>query len=232
MKTFIACAAGTLLCATFPTFATPSSAHPDNAGRARSHGALQDARQQVTKSAQVLLKMKNDPQAAQLLRQAKGVLILPDYGRGALVVGAGGGPGVLVARHDGTWTGPALYNVGTVSIGAQAGGSGGSAAILLMSDKALRQFEQDNDFALDADAGITVWNRSARGRARTGGDIAMWSDTKGLYAGASVGATDINYDEHETAALYGRSVAPSQVLSGHVRSAQAANRLMQELPTA
>lgn len=209
-----------------------ASHHSGGYSTARTAGAVQDARQQVSKAARVLAKMKQDPQASRLLHQAKGILILPDYGRGALVVGGGGGPGVLVLRRNGQWAGPALYNVGMVSIGAQAGGAGGSAAMLLMSDKAVRQFEQENDFALDADAGITVWNASARGHGRTGGDIAMWTDTKGLYAGASVGLTDINFDEHETAALYGRSVTPREVLSGHSRTAQAAAALMQELPQA
>ena len=65
-------------------------------------------------------------------------------------------------HQDGRWSGPAFYNMGGVSIGAQAGVSSGQIALILMDDRALRTFGQDNKFSLNADAGLTFVNYRPR----------------------------------------------------------------------
>lgn len=177
-----------------------------------------DAMQQVQEAGEVLAKMKRDPDLAAEMARAKGILISPDYGRAGLVVGAHGGNGVLLVRHNNGWTGPALYNLGGVSIGAQAGASGGQRALLLMSDKAVNQFKQANKFALNADAGLTVIAWSAKAQARTGGDVIAWSDQVGAYAGATIGVSDVNFDERETAALYGKQMTASDIITGKAKA--------------
>lgn len=199
-----------------------ANAHREPVERAE---AAHDAGEQLSEARQVIAKMKRDPDLSQAMRKAKGIFVMPDYARGALGVGVHGGNGVLLVKNGGKWSGPALYNTGGVSIGLQAGGSAGQAAFLLMSDKAVRQFEKQNDFALNADAGITVLPWSAKAHARTGGDVMAWSDQAGLYAGASIGVTDINFDENETAALYGRKVSPRDIIEGRALSPQAASLL-------
>lgn len=194
------------------------------------NGAVQDAREQVSEAARMLQQMQQDPQMKAALARAKGVLLMPDYGRGGLVVGASGSPGVLMIRQNGKWIGPALYNVGSVSIGAQAGGEAGQVAMLLMTDKGVRRFEQQNNFSLKADAGLSIVNWSARAQANTGADVVVWTDVEGAYAGASVGATDINFDEGETGALYGKQVRVQDIFAGNVHTAHA-DALVKALPT-
>ena len=201
---------------------------PSASAQSRS-GAEHDARQQVGKAARVIAKMKQDSALKDRMAHAKGILVMPDYGRGALGVGVQGGNGVLLVKNAGHWSGPALYNIGGVSLGVQAGGSGGSYAMLLMTDRAVKQFDQKNDFALDAGAGITVLPWTAEARARTGGDVIAWSGQKGLYAGASIGVTDVRFDPHETAALYGHDVAPADVFTGNVAPPVMASDLMREV---
>ena len=179
---------------------------------------LLDARQQVREAQEVLAKMQRDPDVAAALKRARGVLVSPDYGRAGLVVGGQGGNGVLLVRQGNGWTGPALYNLGGISVGAQVGASAGQRAMLLMSDKAVSQFRKSNDFALNADAGLTVVAWSAKAQARTGGDVIVWSDQAGAYAGATLGVNNVNFDERETAALYGRPVQAGQIIAGTVRA--------------
>ncbi len=196
----------------------------------RNHEPLADANEQISEATKVVAQMRSDPAIQSLLKTAKGVLILPDYGRGALIVGGSGGSGVLMARNNGAWTGPALYNVGTVSIGAQAGASGGSAAMLLMTDKVINRFERDNSFSLNADAGLTIVHYTKHAnKPLTGGDVILWTNTTGAYAGASIGLTNVNFDEKETGAYYGHAVTARSILSGTERNAQA-DMLMKALP--
>src|SRR5262245_36169662 len=71
-----------------------------------------------------------------LLKKAKGVYIAPEVLRGAFIVGASGGSGVLLIRDDkGRWNGPAFYTIGEASFGLQAGGDKSEVMLLIMSDR-------------------------------------------------------------------------------------------------
>lgn len=179
-----------------------------------------DAKELVQDAAVTLRKMKADTGMTQLLRQAKGVFIVPEYGRAAAGVGARGGEGVLLAKEkDGDkWNGPAFYDVGGISVGAQFGGEGGEIAMVLMNDKSLSSFKNDDTFSLNADAKLTVVDFSALAGGSLGkaGDVVFWSDTEGAFAGVALSATDISWDDEENPAYYGRKVSAGGVIDGTV----------------
>lgn len=188
-------------------------------GQASGTPELTDARQKVQEAVQVVQKMKSDPRLAQLLARAHGVFIVPDYGRGALGVGVQGGEGLLVARQGADFGSPAFYNIAGVSIGAQAGAAAGEVAFLLMTERAVQKFRSDRKFSLNADAGLTIGDYSARGQASAGKvqDVVVWSDTEGAYAGVSVGVTDVVADNEANRAYYGRPDAtPLTILGGRL----------------
>src|SRR5206468_2142480 len=78
---------------------------------------LADAQNLVTEATRALQKMKSDPQVKALMQRAKGIFIVPNYGRGAFLVGGQGGEGAMVAREDGKWSDPVFYNIGGISVG-------------------------------------------------------------------------------------------------------------------
>lgn len=190
-----------------------------------------DTVQQVNEARAVVEKMKSDPEVKKLLQQAKGVFIVPTYGRGAWGIGVRAGEGVMLAQSDGKWSNPVFYNLGGFSIGLQGGAEAGSIAMLLMNEKAVNQFMTDNNFSLNASAGLTLVNYTGKAQAAVGkGDVIVWADTKGAYAGATVGATDIHRDESDTQAFYKRTATAREILGGAVTSSQA-EALKQALPT-
>ncbi len=184
-----------------------------------------DARELVKDAATVVEQMKSDPELLALMRRAQGLLIVPDYARAAFVVGGRGGEGLLVARLDGKkWSDPVFYNLAAISVGAQAGVEAGAVAFLLMNEKSVNAFKGDSTFSLTADAGFTIIDYSALGQAAAGkgGDVIAWSDTEGLFAGATVGISDITWDDEENRAFYKAPKAnPEAILSGKVRSPRA-----------
>lgn len=190
-----------------------------------------EAQELVKEAVAVARKLDADPEIQELLRQAKGVFILPEFGKGALVVGGRGGEGVLLARHDGGWSDPAFYDLAGVSLGAQAGGSAGEMALVLMSDEAVEHFKDDTSFALNADADLTIVDYSAVAQGSVGrGDVVVWSDAEGVFAGAGFSVTGISWDEEENRAYYGPDVTAAKVLEGETKSKKG-DVLRRELPT-
>jgi len=189
-----------------------------------------DAQQQVDQSLAVLNKMKADAKAAGLLGKAKGVLILPRYGQGGLIVGGRGGEGVLLAHNASGWSDPVFYNVGGVTLGAQAGGEGGSLVVLLMTQKALDDVKGANNFSLDASSGLSIVNYSGGNEAGWGrADVIEWTDLSGAYAGANVGVSDVSLDTDQTRAYYPGATGADQVMSGQAHN-PAAQPLVAALP--
>lgn len=183
-----------------------------------------NATKHVSDAVAVVRRMESTPGMNHLLQQAKGVLIVPTYARAALGVGGSGGSAVLlVKKEDGSWSDPAFYNVGGISVGAQAGAEGGPIAMVLNNDKAVDSFMQKNNFSLSADAGLTVvnWTKIAQGSVGTG-DVVAWAGTKGLFGNvASIGVSDIRFNQSETNAYYRQTLTAKEVISGKVSNPQA-----------
>lgn len=194
------------------------------ADRAADRDDLADAREDLREAAALARQMGANPEARTLLGRSKGVFLVPDYGRGAAIVGSAGGDGVLVAKQpDGSWGNPVFYNIGSISIGAQAGVSAGHLAMLLMTDQAVNGFKAENAFSLDATAGLTIIDWSRRAEASTGSpDVVLWSDTEGAFAGISVGISSIAVDKDENETFYAHpAVTPNDILSGSVKTQSA-----------
>lgn len=190
----------------------------------RNSGEVTSAQELVNDASATVEQMKADPRYAALLRSARGVLVLPNVVRAAFVIGGTGAQGVLL-RHNanGTWSDPAFQTIGSISIGAQVGGTAGPAVLLLMSRRALAEFTNANNFSVGANAGLTIVNYSAHGRVPIGtGDIVVWSAPSGVFAGASVNGADVSQNTGEDRAYYDRPVTARQILDGEVTNPGAA----------
>lgn len=178
----------------------------------------------VTEAAAVAQRMLQEPRMKELLQQAKGVFIVPTYGRAALGVGASGGTGVLLTkRPDGGWSDPLFYNIGGISAGAQIGAEAGAIALVLNNEKSVSRFTQKNQFSVNAGAGLTIvnWSKIAQGSLGDG-DVVAWAGTKGLYGSlVSVGVSDIRYNENLTNSYYRQPVAIPDALAGKYTNAHA-----------
>ena len=184
-------------------------------------GAEDSASKHVNDAIAVVRRMDADKTMQRVMQDARGVFIVPTYGRAAFGIGGQGGAGVLLVKQpDGAWSDPVFFNIGGISIGAQAGAEGGPVAFVLKNDKAVQRFTDINNFSLSADAGLTVINWAKIAQGSTGlGDVVAWSGTKGLFGNvATLGVNDIRFNSRLTQSYYGKMASADDVMSGKVKN--------------
>src|SRR5215813_11628410 len=113
--------------------------------------------------------LRSDPsfsQAAQMLRTARAVLIVPRLVKGGFIFGAEGGDGVLLKRTGKGWSQPAFFTLGSASFGLQIGLEQAELVFIIMSDRALAGIVH-GESKLGAGAGLTVVTLSAAAEGAT-----------------------------------------------------------------
>jgi lipid-binding SYLF domain-containing protein len=186
--------------------------------------------QQVTVDGarKVLADLRRDKafgNAAQLMRQAKAVFIVPKLVKGGFVVGGEGGNGVLLVQRRGSWSAPGFYAIGAASFGLQIGLEQSEMIMLIMTQKGLDGVLRDN-FKIGAQAGISVVTLGSGVEGAIGGaslpDVVVWSSSTGLYGGLTVDGSVIRAEPNMDSEFYGRQVTAHDVLFGSVESPRAA----------
>ena len=164
--------------------------------------------QLVDDAAQTVLKIMADKHFETILKQAKGVFIVPEMVNGSFLVGGPGGQGVLLT-HDsnGPWSDPVFLSIGGVSIDGPRDARTAPLAMILMTDKAVTEFSSSRRFSLDGGDGLTIVNASAPGHTPgTRGDIIVWSVQPGGLAAADISKAEIIQNTAEDAAYYRKQV--------------------------
>ena len=151
-----------------------------------------------------------------LIKDAKGVFIAPQILKGAFIVGASGGSGVLVARDSltGQWAGPAFYTIGGVSFGLQIGGDASEVVLLAMTSRGVNVL-LESSVKLGADVGVAVGPVGmgvAASTANLSADIVSFARSKGLYAGISVDGAIVKTRTDWNNAYYGSTITPVDIL--------------------
>jgi len=221
MKTFAKLAAAAAIAVSF--FAAP--AHATN-----TRDLLAHANATVT-------TLRHDSvfgDARRNLRGARAVLIFPSLVKGGFIFGAEGGDGVLLARTRHGWSSPAFYSMGSASFGFQAGLQDAQVVMVIMTDRALRAIQRSK-FKFGAGAGLTVVTLGAgvegASSANAGGDIVLWSKSKGVYGGISINGSVVAPESDTNAEFYGRDVSTSEILANGVTN-PASRRLQANLNAA
>ncbi len=206
----VACAAIVLflLCSTAALFPAPAAA--DEA---------MDARHLMERAQLTLETFSRAPEMdafRSLIQSARGVFVAPQILKGAFVVGAAGGSGVLVSRDrlKGEWAGPAFYTIGALSFGFQIGGDASEVVLLAMTDRGANAL-LESSIKLGADAGVAVGPIGMGAAASTenlSADIISFSRSKGLYGGLSVDGAIVKTRSDWNNAYYGAVVTPTDIL--------------------
>jgi SH3 domain-containing YSC84-like protein 1 len=214
-----------------PAWAQTSKSNTTQTTQSTEKDAAQKAQQVIDHAANVLQQLHSNADFQKLAKKAKGIFIVPELASAAIVVGGSGGSGALIVRNGTHWSDPAFFTIGSISIGAQAGGRAGPVAMFLMTDKAVSSFAQKHHFWLNENAELTIVNWSPTALETIGkGDVVMWSGQSGLFAGTNVSGSDVIADSAEDHAYYNNNLAGTKEITGGQFSSPSANKLTSALP--
>jgi lipid-binding SYLF domain-containing protein len=182
----------------------------------------QEATQIVEKACMTLRNFQSDDNMGafrDFLKDAKAVVIAPEFLKGALVVGASGGNAVAMVRDErtGGWSVPAFYTIGGASIGLQIGGEASEMILLAMTQRGANAL-MGNSFKLGADAGVAAGPVGIGAQAATANlsaEILSFSRSKGLYGGISLDGAVVAVREGLNHAYYGKKATPTDILVRH-----------------
>ena len=151
------------------------------------------------------------------IKDARGILIVPQLLKGAFFVGGSGGSGVFVARDEKTneWSQPAFFTMGGASFGFQFGGQASQVVLLVMTQKGVNSMTSTT-FKLGADASVAA---GPVGRGIEGStapnlsvDFLSFTKTKGLFAGVSVEGAAVAARDSSNSAYYGKPTNTLDIL--------------------
>src|SRR5260370_7329539 len=105
--------------------------------------AQSDQQKLVDKARLTVEDMRHDSEftySADLLRRAKGVMVVPELTKGGLIVGGQGGGSVLLAKKTSTggWSYPAFYSIGGATLGFQVGVQQAEVVFFVMTERAMQ----------------------------------------------------------------------------------------------
>ncbi|HEY1174304.1 MAG TPA: lipid-binding SYLF domain-containing protein [Verrucomicrobiae bacterium] len=152
---------------------------------------------------------------AKILKNAQGIVLL-DRTKAGFIIGFQGGGGVAMVRDSVTkeWSAPAFYNANEGSIGFQVGGQQTFMVMVLMNTNAVRALIDHNGEFGGAAEGTAGDSSTNAGESVHEDDqaILIYSDTKGLYGGATIKGGAVSPNEKDNMRYYGEYVWVQDIL--------------------
>jgi lipid-binding SYLF domain-containing protein len=152
-----------------------------------------------------------------VIDKAACVLVYPSVKKVGIGLGVSYGRGVLVCRTGpkmtGPWSAPAMYTLDTGSLGPQLGSTATDYVLLVMTERgADKVLSGKLKLGADAAAQAGPSGAQAAGFNDPNIDILSYSQSKGLFAGASLGSASMGSDADANKELYGKSVDATQII--------------------
>lgn len=164
------------------------------------------------------------------VKDAKGILIIPELLKGGFFLGGSGGRGILLVRNEqtGEWSGPAFYTIGSVSLGIQFGGKISEVVIMVLSQKGLDAL-YSSSFKFGGDLSIAVGPLGATAERATvsvrEADYLSFARSKGMFAGISLDGAVVKTNDEWNDAYYGSMVTPRDILVTRTASNPGSERI-------
>jgi lipid-binding SYLF domain-containing protein len=155
-----------------------------------------------------------------VMRNATCIAVVPSLKKGAFIVGAQYGQGVVTCRRaQGGWSGPVFIRMAGGSYGFQIGGQGTDIVLVAVNEKGMQDLLKSK-FKIGGDAAATAGpvgrNAQASTDLKLNAELLTYSRSKGLFAGIDLDGTSVSQNTEDTDTFYGAAHPVRDILSGSV----------------
>ena len=154
-----------------------------------------------------------------ILQQATCVGVVPGFLKGAFLVGAQYGQGVVTCRTGHGWSAPVFIRMAGGSFGLQAGGQSTDLVLVAVNDRGFQDLLKDK-FKIGGDASAAAGpvgrNTQAATDWKMGAELLTYSRSKGLFAGIDLDGTRVSQNSEDTELFYGAPHSFDAILKGSV----------------
>ncbi len=192
---------------------TEAQIHEAQHGSPKEH---KEAIEELDQSTKVLGEIGNDIGKEQR-DGAHCVMVVPNMGTGAFIVGGSKGSGVVSCRTDTDWSAPAFIRLSGVTVGLQAGGQSQDLVVLAnTTDAPGKIFSKNFQFGVGASVAAGPVGAGTQATTSTNADFLSYAHTKGAFAGVNLGGVKVKQNEDAMKGLYGAGAQPIVILAGRV----------------
>jgi lipid-binding SYLF domain-containing protein len=154
-----------------------------------------------------------------ILDQATCIGVVPGMLKGAFVVGAQYGQGVVTCRTGQGWSAPVFIRMAGGSFGFQAGGQSTDLILVAVNDRGFQDLLKSK-FKIGGDASAAAGPVGRSGQAATdwkmNAELLSYSRSKGLFAGIDLDGTSVSQNSEDTQLYYGQAHSFDAILKGSV----------------
>jgi len=147
------------------------------------------------------------------------VAVIPGFKKGAFLVGAEYGQGVVSCRTGHGWSAPAFIKLTGASFGFQAGGESTSLVLIATTHDGAQRLLHDK-IKLGADIAVAAGPVGRDSQASTtelaNAGFLTYSRNKGIFAGVDLNGDVVNQNLDDTYEYYGHDVRYEAILNGDV----------------
>ncbi|MDD3179018.1 MAG: lipid-binding SYLF domain-containing protein [Opitutaceae bacterium] len=188
-----------LLCAAALASALPAVAQPKRADLVTRLDTCEAILQDFQSSTKTAIP-------TDILRRARGIIVVNQFQAGFLLGVKDGYGVVLVRRPNGRWSVPAFLSAGEISLGLQLGGKAINTVMVLMDDNTARLlFNTHMNLGAEAKAvaGIRAAEREAVSKPLPANvNVYVYTNVEGFFAGAAVKTGYFSPNEEANRVLY------------------------------
>ena len=184
---------------------------------------MQKLDQRIEAAHQVLHELMGTPDKGvpnDIAAKATCVAVVPGFKKGAFVLGAQYGQGVVSCRTRHGWSAPTFIQMTGASFGLQAGGESTDLVLIAVTHDGFQRLLHDKvklggDIAVAA--GPVGRNAQASTTELANAGFLTYSRSKGIFAGVDLTGDVVNQNQEDTRAYYGgRDISYETILTGGV----------------
>ncbi|WP_024955181.1 lipid-binding SYLF domain-containing protein [Sulfurospirillum arcachonense] len=153
----------------------------------------------------------------QIIQKAQAIVIIPSSVKVGIFIGMKYGEGVAsIRKADGSWSYPFFIKISGGSLGFQLGVESADSIFVFRTQNSVNELLK-NKFTIgvgaSASAGPIGANIEKNSEINMQAEIFTYSQTKGLFAGASFEGAVLSNDENKNKALYGGDISVNKIVT-------------------